>query len=466
MELREDQEEYINNVSNAFRLKHKSVLLNAPTGSGKTVMACEMVKRARERGKKSWFILPRKELLKQTSNTFFEFNIHHGFINSLYKRNPLANVEVCSINTLANRIRDGVIRTAPDFAILDEAHYGSTANDVVIDFLKEQGCYILGLSATPTKMSGQGLNKWFEYMVKGRSIRWYIDNNILSDYKLYRPSKMDLSGLHTLGGDYNSKELDELASKDRFRVGSAIECYKKYAMGKLAIAYGVSIRDSLDICDKFIRAGIPAVHIDGSQTDDDRAENILKFAKREALVLCNCDLATFGFDLSSQVNMDVTIEAMFDLAPTKSIAKQKQKNGRVLRYKPFPALIFDHAGNSELDKHGIPCADVDWTLEGKKKRGSSENERTIPVRQCPNCFFVHNPSTTCPDCGFIYPIISRDIEEIEGELLEVDIKAEKKKKRMEVGMAKTIADLQRIASERGYAKGWVYTQMKIKGIRS
>jgi hypothetical protein len=60
----------------------------------------------------------------------------------------------------------------------------------------------------------------------------------------------------------------------------------------------------------------------------------------------------------------------------------------------------------------------------------------------------------------------RDIEEIVGELVEVDLLAKIKNERMEVGKAKTIDDLFKIQRERGYKKGWVFQMAKVKGIRA
>jgi hypothetical protein len=47
----------------------------------------------------------------------------------------------------------------------------------------------------------------------------------------------------------------------------------------------------------------------------------------------------------------------------------------------------------------------------------------------------------------------------------VKIEQQKKAARMEIGMAKTRADLERIAKERGYDRKWVWVQCQIKKIR-
>jgi superfamily II DNA or RNA helicase len=139
---------------------------------------------------------------------------------------------------------------------------------------------------------------------------------------------------------------------------------------------------------------------------------------------------------------------MSDLAPTKSLPWQMQKNGRVLRMKDDPAYIFDHAGN--VDRHGLPDDDREWTLEGKEKK--KQGEKTEPTRQCEVCYFCHRPAQICPHCGNIYPIKGRSIEEIEGELIEIARNAKKieaKEIRKDQGMAKTMTELVEQGKSRG-----------------
>jgi DNA-directed RNA polymerase subunit M/transcription elongation factor TFIIS len=141
-----------------------------------------------------------------------------------------------------------------------------------------------------------------------------------------------------------------------------------------------------------------------------------------------------------------------------------QKWGRVLRRKDNHALIFDHANN--VSEHGLPCQEREWTLESRKKRSREQGEINIQVRQCDKCYFCHPPAPVCPACGYEYPIQSREIEEVEGELAEIQVAEAKKVARMEVGKAKTIAELHAIAAARGYAKGWVWQMARVKGIKS
>lgn len=465
-----DQVDLINAAKDKIRGGCRALLIQSPTGSGKTYISSEIVKGAFNKGKICNFIVPRRDLLRQTSNTFKEFSIPHSFVAAGLKTYHKNKIFICSTQTLKNRLND-----SPDVVVVDEAHVGGDTLDRIIKYYKAKGAIILLLSATPWKLSGKGLGCWADDMVCGPSIRQLIDNKRLSEYRAFAPNSPDLSGIKIVAGDYAHKQLNEKMENDRVLVGNAVKHYQTHAMGKLNIAYCVSIAHSKITAQAFNDAGIPAAHMDGDTPDDERIRIIKAYARRELLVLCNNDLLTYGFDLSSSSGMNVTVESMSDLRPTMSLALQLQKWGRVLRYKPEPALIFDHAGNigtEENPKHGLPDADRQWTLSDRIKSPKEGGEKSINVRQClpdesgPGCFYCHKPAPICPNCGRIYPIQSREIDEIDGELQELQIQQEKKAARRQQGRAKTIADLQAIAKERGYKSGWVWKQAQLKGIKS
>jgi hypothetical protein len=125
----------------------------------------------------------------------------------------------------------------------------------------------------------------------------------------------------------------------------------------------------------------------------------------------------------------------------------------------------DHVGNAL--RHGLPDAEREWTLEGdprrkKKKKG----EAIVPVRQCPQCFCCHEPAPSCPECGHVYQSMGREIHQEEGELrelTEMEMLALRQRRKMEVARARTREDLERIAEERGYKRGWVENILKFRG---
>ena len=426
-----DQNDLLNDVRAQMAARKRYVLMQAATGSGKTVMAASLVHGALAKGTRCLMVVPRRQLLRQSALTFTDYNIPFGYCAAGYQSNPFAQVHLATSGTLLNRLGNEAPKAS--LVIIDETHFGGEGLDKIVAFYKKTGAWIVGLSATPERLDGKGLGCWYDSMVCGKPIDWLIANNRLSDYRLFAPSRPNLEGIKTVAGDYAKGELAARMEADQVIVGDAVKYYREQAMGRLNVAYCTSRKHSQIVAGKFRDAGIPAMAIDGETPDDERTRIIKAFARREILVLANCELLTFGFDLSAASGMDVTVEAMSDLRPTKSLALQMQKWGRVLRRKDYPALIFDHGGNAAM--HGLPDDPRQWSLTGrpKKKSKGADEETTVPHKQCsggykteertgdkmPPCYFTHRPAPRCPNCGAWYPVQSRMVDHIDGELKEV-----------------------------------------------
>lgn len=458
--LRPDQMKRVEELR-AGMTRHKWQLLQFPTGGGKTFTSGYMIDAARKKGTSCYFLVPRRELLKQTAESYASVGIPFGYIAAGHRPSPFEKVQLCTVGSLARRL-DKV--KPPKLLFVDETHFGSNQLDQIIQWAKGAGSYGIGLSATPDRTDGKGLGMWYDNMVLGPTPREMIDAGNLSEYRMFAPDTPDLSGIRTVAGDYAKGELADKMEQDRVLVGNSVKHYKQLAMGKLNVVFCASVKHSKIVAQSFRDEGIPAAHISGDMKDDERARIIRAFARREILVLTSCQMLTFGFDLSSAAQMDVTVEAISDLQPTKSLSLQLQKYGRALRRKPYPAIIMDHAGNSA--RHGLPDDDREWTLSDREKRGGGSSEKTEPTRQCPECYMVHRPTPECPGCGFVYPIMSRTVDEVEGELTEVTGPVMKPKQ--EIGMiARTegLKGLIEYGKAKGYAPGWARKQAQIRGIR-
>lgn len=472
-----DQKEIIVELREAMK-KHKAILLQSPTGSGKTAMAVYMIMKAVEKqsdlerlkNRKIIFTVPRKDLLEQTSETLTGFGISHSYIASGKHFNPISPVYIGMVPTMTGRIAGDpttgkfIVKNLPEgyIVLIDETHFGSENLGKLINYYKSMGAWVIGLSATPWKLNGQGLGMWYDTMVKGKSIQWLIDNGRLSDYDYYYGrTKPDLSKIKVGDGDYNQVQLGQYMEQQGVIIGDCVNDYLARCQGKLHIVRCASIKHSEMVAETFRSRGVKAVHVDGETPMDERKRIFMAYARKEITVLTFCDLLNFGFDLSQASGMDVCIESASDLKPSKSLAAQLQFWGRVLRYKPYPAIINDHVNNHI--EHGLPCSEREWTLENRKKKKAGEREPVPPTRQCSQCFYVHTPAPKCPQCGFVYPVNGREIDEMDGELVKVDKEALKREKQeqkyqnlREQQQAETMDDLIKLAQARGYKNpvGW------------
>lgn len=441
------QAEINERVRDAMRQGHKSVLLAAATGIGKSQMAAAKILQSQQKGKKSAFVVPKRDLIRQMTTKFSEFNISHSFVAAGYPFNPYAQTHICTHGSLVNRLES----ISPDLLVIDETHWGSNILDKIINHYKAKGAWIIGLSASPERLDGKGLGMWYSALVEGPSIKWLIDNGYLSQYRMFAPHTPDLTGVKTVAGDYANNALSEIM-QDAVLIGNAVTHYKAHALGMTNVAFCTSIKHAEMTAQAFNDAGISAQSIDGSMIDAQRKAIIQAFARKEILSLTSVDLLHTGFDLALHAGRDVTVESISDMRPTQSLALQLQKWGRCLRKKERPALIFDHAGNWQ--RHNLPDSDREWSLHGRKKKDNG-GERAIPVRQCaggwrdgpgegqemPACYFTHAPSNRCPNCGAYYEVASREVEQIDGVLEEIDREKVRRQLRMEQGMCKTLDEL-------------------------
>lgn len=453
IELYPHQADLVGRTGEAF--KHcKRVLLQAPTGSGKSVMASYILGGAVRKGRKPLFVVPRKDLITQMSSTFRAFDIKHSFIASGLDYED-APAHICSLQTLVKRM-DGDLNTG--LICLDETHWGGESINKLIKYLTERNIPTIGLSATPARADNFGMGDWYEAMEQGPSIRWLIDNRFLSEYGIIQPDV-----------------------RIKHQTGDHVDKWLQYAGGRRTICYCKDVAHSQQVAVDFTKAGIPAAHMDAETPDDIRKLIIRDFADGKLLVITNVFLFQMGFDLASQVSRKVNVRCILDLQRTESLTAQMQKWGRGLRYdEDGHAMIIDLAGNSLHEAHGLPCEDRQWVLDtaDQHKKDVERRAREMKLITCKKCY---RPSKLgppwCPHCGAKFQVDSAKIKIVDGKLVEItpeELKAikeakqvEKIKKNKEMDPEKRQAKidaLKRHAEKNGYSPGWLYHMRKSQGL--
>lgn len=442
--LRPFQEDLIAGLRGSLR-HHQSVLLQLATGGGKTVCAAAMTRNARAHNKRVWFICHRDFLLDQTGMTFERLDLHPSYIAAGRPFVPGAELQVCSIDTLKNRLEHLI---PPDLIIWDEAHHVAAGGWARVRAWAGKAKNV-GLSATPVRLDGKGLRFAFSDMVCGPPMSWLMEQGYLSSYSYFAPSKPDLSALKTVAGDYSTDQLDDLMDKPAI-IGDAVEHYARHSAGKRAVYFCVSIKHSIKVTEAFNAAGIKAMHLDGTSPSHERRAVARAFADGQVQVLTNVGLFGEGYDLSAQAGRDVTVETVGLMRPTKSLSLFLQMVGRAFRPKDYPAIVLDHGGC--VEQHGLPDDDREWSLDGivkKKKAPETDNG----VRVCKACFAAYKATLrACPVCQEVNHSPRSGPAEKDGNLVQIDpavLRAQRMKQEHE---CRDINELVDLAKARGYVR--------------
>ncbi len=456
--LRDYQNEIVDRTRDELK-RHRSVLIQSATGSGKTALAAYMIARAAEKGRRAWLMTHRDFLVTQTSAALDLAEVPHGFICAGREFNPYQRVAVCGIDTVRRRLNR---LTPPDLIIWDEAHHTGAKTWGSVYAWAGDKCRHVGLSATPARLDGRGLDRHFGALVNGPSVGWLIARDYLSRYRAFAPSAPDLSSVTRRAGDYAADQLAGVMDTGQI-AGNIVGQYKARAHGLRAIYYAVSIDHSRHLVGAFRAASIPATHLDGGSTAAERAGGARAIADGSIRVICNVDLFGEGFDLSASAGRDVSVEAVGLCRPTQSLTLHLQQIGRALRPKHEPAIILDHAGN--LMRHGLPDDAREWSLAGLSRR-QRDADNGPAVRMCDACFGVFGAGTrVCPYCGAVLGLTPREVEEIAADLVEADRELIRASRKREEQRAKTLTDLIALGYARGYAKpeGWARHVIERRG---
>lgn len=443
IQLYPDQMAAVTAIRGAYSAGKRSVLFVAPCAFGKTVLFSFIAQNAGKRGKSVLIVAHRSELLDQISDTLHLFDIDHGFI-AAERPKTTRQVMVASIQTLANRVK--YLKFSPDIIIVDEAHHCTKLNTFGKTLAEFPASKLLGVTATPCRLSGEGLGDIFETMILGPDTQHLIDVGRLSPFKLFAPPTVDTSKLHIRAGDFDKAETLALMDKPVI-TGSAVAHYQKHAAGKPFVAFCAGITHAQNVAAQFRAEGIEAVCIHGMMNSEIRRSVVDDFRTGKIMGLCSVDLISEGFDVKN-------IVCGLMLRPTASRGLHIQQIGRCLRLADGKegAIILDHVGNCR--RHGLPTDAQQWSLEGRIKKPRSKKQE-VTLRVCPRCWAANKGGTTvCGECQYVFEVESRTVEEIDGELVEWVSAKEPTEKRREEWRARTLEQLQELARQRGYSPAW------------
>ena len=363
MLLRDYQSYICSRVSDAFD-KHRSIMVQMPTGTGKTMVLAELVKRLmmKDEGIRILIVAHRRELIEQIKATVKRMGLNADNQLSVINNQTII---VESIQTISRRI--ATIEFAPSLVVIDEAHH-ALAKTYKMMWDAWPDAKFLGLTATPCRLNGKGFTDLFDILVQSWDIPTFIKAKWLSTYdfvsiKADSRTQQLISSLKKRGadGDYQVKEMDAVLNK-RPSIERLYNCVIEYAHNRKGFVYAINIDHARSIAEYYQSQGVHAVAIDSHTPVKERERIISSFRSGGLQVLVNVDIFSEGFDCPD-------VEFIQLARPTLSLAKYLQMVGRGLRPSKGKknCMIIDNVGLYRV--FGLPSQIWDWksAFEGRMK---------------------------------------------------------------------------------------------------
>lgn len=380
-ELRGYQHQWIKDIWNSWENGNRRVLAQLPTAAGKTVCFAHISHKFFDQGKQVLVIAHRIELISQAAEKLEQITGEPvGIIKAGVLANPERRIQVASVQTL-NRREVLELPINIGLLILDEAHH-ATALSYRRLIEHYENAQILGVTATPQRIDGQGFVDLFDDLVIGIDTAKLIQAGYLSKFRLFATNQtISTLGVAKSRGDFRAKDL-AVAVTSQIGVSEILENYFKYARNLRTVIFACSLEHSRALAAEFSRNYISAEHLDGKTPPQERLEILQRFRNGTTQVITNYEILTEGFDCPN-------IECVYCVRPTESSTMWLQMLGRVLRtytLKPT-AVIIDITDNWK--KHGLPDEVRKWSLL-PETISQIQNKGLI---QCEHCTHIFKPLT-------------------------------------------------------------------------
>lgn len=385
-ELRDYQVSALDQIKTAYVAGHRRMVLQMPTGAGKTRLAAEMVNNARGKKRKVIFEVPAISLIDQTVEMFYAEGIRDiGVIQANHHMTDWGQpIQVASVDTLKN-----TDVPKADVVLRDECHrlYKFDMEWMLRDDWRN--IPFIGLSATPWT---KGLGRVYEKLIIGTTLKHLIKTGVLCPYRVFAPSHPDLKGVRSIAGEFHQGELSGAMQKGKL-VADIIDTWKTMAEERPTICFGVDRVHAQTLKERFEGAGVPAAYLDCNSSIYERKEVFREFEAGRVKVICNVDVVGMGVDAPH-------VACISYCRPTKSESRFVQNIGRGLRRHPSKQdlLILDHS-DTHLRLGFVDDIEHLELHDGKVALSDPQQALRLP-KECPNCGFLKQYGMlVCANCG-------------------------------------------------------------------
>lgn len=456
--LRPRQSAAIEAIRQAVKDGHKRIVVQGPTGFGKTLLAAHLIASSLAKGNRPLFTCPAITLIDQTVKAFEREGIADiGVIQAKHERTDWrAAVQVASVQTL-------IRRPLPEahFILIDEVHITFEKLNAILDSDAWKDKIVIGLSATPwTKGMG---HRWTKLIIAA-TIQELIAEGFLSTFIIYAPAdekEPDLSGVRTVAGDFEEKGASAVMS-NAVIVADVVKTWKEKADNQPTFLFAVDRAHAKSLQEEFERGGIPCGYIDAFTERDKRREIFGMMRRGEFRIIASVGCLTTG--------VDEDVRVIVDAAPTKSEIRHVQKIGRGLRTADGKErlLILDHAGNTlrlgmVTDIHHDH---LDTHKPGERGEAYAQDRPAPKPHKCQNCHaLIPAGRRNCPGCGEAFKPSRSSVHARDGELVLMspdDPREKQKAAKAPENKQQWYSEFLGLAKERGHSEGWAAHRFREK----
>lgn len=383
-------------------LGYRRVVVQGETGCGKSLMVAMYCLAALAKAKRVVILAHKRALVYQMRSDLKEEGIKCGIVMAGAQDRWQEPVQVCSKQTMIARKRRGQCLPEADLVVVDEGDRAMSRwyNDLV----EHYHCPIILLTATPCDAHGYGMGNYADYLIVGPKPSRLIEAGVIKPCKVFAPPGPNLKGVKFNANGLPGRQVMARIMKNEV-VGDVVSQWQLHAFGRPTICFCQNVRHSIHVRDQFVRAGIPAKHIDAETPDLDSGlgyesqESIFRELETgEISVVCNVGMVDEGKNLPF-------VSCIILAAVDRSIRRFRQRVGRGKRRTEGGedyCVVLDHSGASRYLGH--PDEDIDWTLDAKRKplfgKFLPKEKRPITCGN-PECCHVYRKALACPVCGWI-----------------------------------------------------------------
>jgi len=388
LNLRAYQTQSIEGLRAGFAAGHRSQILYAPTGAGKTEMAIALLAATKTKGNKAAMILDRIILCDQTSQRLQKYDIDHGVLQSGHWRyRPYEAIQVCSAQTLEKR------GSYPGLTlmIVDECH---ALRKQTIDFIKANpDIKVVGLSATPFT---KGLGKVYENVVSTVTTDDLVKSKVLSPLRVFIAKEINMEGAKKVAGEWSQAESTERGMKITGDIVSEwiSKTHEIFGKPRKTIVFCSGVEHGADLAKKFAAAGYNFISISYKDDEQFKKDVIEDFSKPDTEIhgLIATDILTKGFDCVLEGSRVLTDRGL--VAVDKILLSDKIWDG--VEYVSHGGAIYKgiknvitYAGLTATEDHQVKTA-KGWLAFGECARFGIQIVTTgngqSPIQEHEGCF--------------------------------------------------------------------------------